>query len=99
MSSKIQEVSESIKSKLSFEDYKTSERTEAHKHISTEKQKHIITEKKIKKTFYIPEFIVNQFEDYYIQCLLKNKKIDKSDLITQAIINLIDKKDLDIKIF
>lgn len=101
MSNKIQEVSESIKSKLSFDDYKPSEKTETLKHIKTEKHKHINTEKKckVKKTFYISECVINQFEDYYIQCLLKNKKLDKSDLITQAIINLINKKDLDIKIF
>lgn len=105
MSKKIKEVSESIKSKLSFDDYTPSipnaVNTEEPKNIKTEAPKHISTEKprKVKRTFYILESVAEQFDEYYARCLTDKKKIDKSDIITQAIINLIKDESADVKVF
>lgn len=61
---------------------------EAHKDSNTEKPKSI---KKVKCTFYIPEETLKSFNQLYAKLILKEEKIDKSDLIKIALDELIIK--------
>lgn len=82
MSKKIKDVSESIKTKLSFDDYKVN--TESPKHIKTESHKEV-EEAKVKCTFYVPASTQQTFEDIYFKLNFKRKKITRSELIKTAI--------------
>ena len=92
---KITEVTESIKSKLSFDDYETSEHTD----IKTEEHIDIKKVKKVKRTFYIPEEISQRFDDFYAKKLGQRVKIDKGDIVSQAIINFLEDEDAEVKSF
>lgn len=98
---------------MHFEDYKeqipNAVSTEAHKDITTETPKleekevpkHIKTEtpKKAKRTFYIQESVLAQLDTYYAKCLMNNKKVDKGDIVTQAIKNLLEDENAEVGIF
>lgn len=83
MKTKINEVAESIKSKLLFEDYKPS----LCKDVNTETQCHNAI-KKVKRTFYILESVANELDALYLKKFVENDKVDKSDIVTQGLINL-----------
>lgn len=98
---KIKEVSESIKSKLNFDDYEPSvskdgEKSE-NKDIKTAQHNDIKKSKKIKRTFYLLEEVAEQLDDFYAKKLGERIKIDKSDIVTQAIKNLLEDENADVK--
>lgn len=103
MSKKLDDVTKSIKSKLSFDDYTPSSPNDAvtseHKNIKTEKPNAVIKPKKVKRTFYILEEVAEQFDDFYAKKLSEKCKVDKSDIITQAIKNLLEDKDAKIGVY
>ncbi len=105
MSKKIKDVSQSIKSKLSFDDYQTSTpnevKAEEQKEVKTEPPKAVKTERsrKVKRTFYILEDVAEAFDEYFINTLIQKKKVDKSDIITQAIKNFIKDENAEISNF
>lgn len=97
MSKKIKEAAESIKSKLSFDDYTPSPpkdvKTEEHIDIKTEKPR------KVKRTFYILESIAKQLDAMYAQRLVREDKIDKSDIVAQALLEFMKNENADVKSF
>ena len=95
MNKKIQEVSESIKSKLSFDDYKASE----NKDIKTEENKEVKTSTKVKRTFYLNKEIVDKLDEFYARKLTEKNKVDKSDIVMQALENLFEQGNIDIKTY
>lgn len=113
MIKKIKEASESIKSKLSFEDYKPSThntiqteehndvQTYGHNDIKTEEQLAIKTEKprKVKRTFYILESIVKQMDAMYATRLVREDKIDKSDIVAEALLEFMKNENADVRSF
>lgn len=109
MIKKIKEVSESIKSKISFEDYtptpnnvetlKPNEvNTSILNEVSTETPKELKTSK-VQRTFYIRKDIADKFDDFYAKCLMERKKFNKSDIISQAILNLVENENAIIGVF
>lgn len=80
MTKKIKQVTDSIKSKLSFDGYKVN--TEVNNYIKTEKN---TEEEKMKCTFYLPKLAQEDFETIYYTLSLKRKKISRSGLMTMAI--------------
>ena len=117
MADKINKVTDSIKSKLSFDDYqvstvpnaikpeshnvvKTEEHnsinTESHNDIKTSSHPDIIKVKKVKRTFYILEEVADQLDEFYAKRLGEKKKVDKSDIVTQAIKNLLEDKNAEV---
>jgi len=129
MADKLNKVADSIKSKLSFDDYqvsipahnaiipeshnvvKTSQhtdvkteehnsvKTESHNAIMLESQPDVIKVRKVKRTFYILEEVADQLDEFYAKRLGEKKKVDKSDIVTQAIKNLLEDKDPDVGVF
>lgn len=101
MSKKIKDVSESIKSKLSFDDYTPSSplqidlMQECHKAIKPERQK----SNKVKRTFYILESVADKLDEVYAKKLTEKKKVDKSDIVTQALTNLFMNEENEIQMF
>ena len=100
--SMINKTAESIKKKLSLKDYKeiskssNSENIESKNVINTEKHKNISDEKREKFCFYISKSVVKKFllchSELSTKAILENKKISKSALLEEAIIDLINKK-------
>ncbi len=99
----INTVTNSIKSKLSFDDYKPSMQPnlieELRKFVEKKKAKEeqvaIPKAIKVKRTFYILESIADELDEFYARKLSekkKKKKIDKSDIVTQALKNLLSDK-------
>lgn len=86
MSNKINEVTESIKSKLSFDDYKPLAHNDGvmSKHSDIKTSKHP-DGKKVKRTFYISQEVADQIDDRYAKNLTEKRKIDKSDIVTDAL--------------
>lgn len=100
MSNKIHDVAESIKSKLSFDDYTPS----PHKNVMNEGNNTIIMAnrkavKKVKRTFYIQERIADHLDALYAKKLMEKEKIDKSDIVTQALVNLFENNECEIQRF
>lgn len=91
MTKKINDLGESIKSKLSFDDYQPSTQNTIKPDVGNAnimvKHKAI---KKVKRTFYIREEIAEQLDALYAKLLTEKKKIDKSDIVTQALLNLFE---------
>lgn len=83
MSNKIKDVQKSIKSKLSFEDYRPSEQNTVIK-----SRRNAI--KKVKRTFYIQEIVADKLDTLYAKFITDKKKIDKSDIVTQALLKLFE---------
>lgn len=99
MSKKINDVAESIKSKLSFDDY-----TPSHNTIKPEGGNSVIKTKhnalkKVKRTFFILESVSDQLDALYAKKITDKKKVDKSDIVTQALMNLFDEPESEIKSF
>lgn len=100
MTKNIENVSQSIKSNLNFEDYTPSlpnaltplQRidliTECRKAVKTESRNDIIKSSKVKRTFYILEEVADKLDEVYAKKLTQKKKVDKSDIVTQALKNL-----------
>ncbi len=90
----INTVANSIKSKLSFDDYKPNlEKNLIEKFITfTERHNAIIKVKKVKRTFYLLESIADELDEFYARKLSEKKKVDKSDIVTQALKNLFEDK-------
>lgn len=111
MSKKIEEVTESIKSKLSFDDYEPSLpnaltplqhndlKQELLKNQKTESHNDIKKVNKVKRTFYILESVADQLDEVYAKKLTQKKKVDKSDIVTQALKNLFENEDSEIAVF
>lgn len=120
MADKIKNVTDSIKSRLSFDNYKASTlpndaMPESHKDINTEKPKDlkpeshnsvmdarhtdIIRSKKVKRTFYILEEIADRLDEFYAKRLSEKKKVDKSDIVTQAIKDLLQDGNVEVNTF
>lgn len=105
----INTVTESIKSKLSFDDYKPSmqpnlieELTKFVEKQNAQKEQVVISKIKVKRTFYILESIADELDDFYVRKLSeknKKKKIDKSDIVTQALKNLFADKNCEVEEF
>lgn len=108
MTKKIQDLAESIKTKLSFDDYTPS----THNTITPDLGDTVIPDsgndvimvkrkaiKKVKRTFYILEGVAEQLDDLYAKLLTQKKKVDKSDIITQALLNLFENCDCEIERF
>ena len=83
MTKKIEDAAESIKSKLSFEDYKLS----THNTVIKFRRNNI---KKVKRTFYIREEVAYQLDALYAKFITDKNKIDKSDIVTQALLKLFE---------
>ena len=124
MGNKINNVTDSIKSKLSFDDYPVpndiipegqhdikmvkhtdikplghnSVKPECHNTIIPESQPDIKV-RKVKRTFYILEEVAEQLDEFYAKRLGEKKKVDKSDIVTQAIKNLLCDKDAEVGVF
>lgn len=116
MKNKLDDVTQSIKSKLSFDDYTPSnpnaiitekhkdilplklnyDQTSNHNDVNTECHKDI---KKVKRTFYIREEVADKLDALYAQKIMQKKKIDKSDIVTQALINLFLEDECEIERF
>lgn len=114
MSKKIEEVTASIKSKLSFEDYTCQKepkpegdkvgRSESGKVAMSESGKVANTKslssgKKVKRTFFIPEELALKIEKIHLERWIENKRIDKSDIVAQALTNFFMSEKLEIQIF
>lgn len=86
-----------MKSKLSFEEYTPSTqndvKTEEHIDVKTEKPR------KVKRTFYILESIAKQLDAMYAQRLVREDKIDKSDIVAQALLEFMKQENPDVKAF
>lgn len=102
MSKKIKEVTESIKTKLSFDDYTPS----THNDIYKSENKEVKTEqnndskvKKVKRTFYLDEQIVDRLDEFYVKKLSKKQKVDKSDIVAQALLNLLEDENAEVGYF
>lgn len=96
MSEKIKDLAESIKSKLSFDDYKpaTQKKTDfGNAGIMSNDVK------KVKRTFYIQEDIANQLDALYAKKITDRKKVDKSDIVSQALTNLFEDPECEVKTF
>lgn len=100
--SNIESVSKSIKKKLTLKDYTTETHnavlTEEPKNVETltpspERPTPIDIKpakpKKVKRTFYIDVEIDSAFDKHYAKLLLNGEKVDKSELISQAITNFL----------
>lgn len=103
--SNIETVSKSIKKKLSLKDYTTETHnavcTEEPKSVETltpslEQPTPIdlkpVIPKKVKRTFYIDKKIDEAFDKHYATLMLNGEKVDKSELISQAIMKLLGDK-------
>jgi len=90
LSKKIKEVSESIKSKLSFEDYKVF--PEGHNAINTPTHKEV-GEEKVKCTFYLPKTYQRTLEKLYFKLNLNDdeEKISRSMLMKTALDSLFER--------
>lgn len=124
MKNKIDEMTKSIKSKLSFDDYTPSIhndiKTLSPKDIETSEHNSVIPDKhnevnklenndvvmskhnaikKVKRTFYILESVAEQLDALYAKKLTEKKKIDKSDIVTQALTQLFEDSECEIKSF
>lgn len=97
MKKKLDEVSESIKSKLSFDDYKPSLPNAVKPEVNKDSKP--VRPKKTKVTFYLQDVLLKEFNDFYANQLLKNHKLDKSDIISQAIKNLMEDVNVEIETF
>lgn len=108
MAKKIEELAQSIKTKLSFDDYTPS----THNTITPDAGNTILPDcnndiimvkrkavKKVKRTFYILEGVAEQLDDLYAKLLTQKKKVDKSDIITQALLNLFEDPEAEIERF
>lgn len=97
MSKKLDKVSNSIKSKLSFDDYKPSTpndvKTAENNAVKPERQN------KTKVTFYLQDNLLKEFNEFYAKRLIENHKLAKSDVISQAIKNLIVDPEIPIESF
>lgn len=100
MSKKLDDVKESIKSGLSFNDYTPSapNAIKPDEGNAVIKVKHNAV-KKVKRTFYISETVAEQLDELYAKKLTQKKKIDKSDIVTQALVNLFENEEVEIKRF
>ena len=100
MSKKINEVEQSIKSKLSFDDYTPSTQNVVMPDFGNTsimaKHKAI---KKVKRTFYILENVAEELDALYAKKLTEKKKIDKSDIVTQALMMLFEDPECEVKSF
>lgn len=124
MADKLDSVTNSIKNKLSFDDYKVSSpnaiipeshndikpeppkdlkpegnnsvKTESHNDSVPEYHNDIIKVKKVKRTFYILEEVAEQLDEFYAKRLGEKKKVDKSDIVTQAIKNLLQNENAEV---
>lgn len=86
MKKKLTEVSNSIKTnRLSFDEYETS----LSNPVQESSHNNVTKEKKIKRTFYLLESIIDDFDAFYAKKLGQKIKLDKSDIISQAIVNLL----------
>ena len=108
MAKKIEELAQSIKTKLSFDDYTPS----THNTITPDAGNTVLPDcnndvimvkrkavKKVKRTFYILEGVAEQLDDLYAKLLTQKKKVDKSDIVTQALLNLFEDCDCEIERF
>lgn len=108
MAKKIEELAQSIKTKLSFDDYTPS----THNTITPEVGNTVLPDcnndvimvkrkavKKVKRTFYILEGVAEQLDDLYAKLLTQKKKVDKSDIITQALLKLFEDPEAEIERF
>lgn len=107
----LEETAKSIKSKLSFDDYSpslpnevsTSENKDIikleHQNVKTEEHSDIKKPKKVKRTFYLDEKIVEQLDEFYVKKLSEKKQVDKSDIVAQALKNLLEDKDAEVGSF
>lgn len=100
MSNKLDEVAKSIKSKLSFDDYTLS----THTTIKPEEGNTVIKAKhnaikKVKRTFYIREEVADQLDALYAKFITDKKKVDKSDIVTQALLKLFEDSKCVVKSF
>jgi len=100
MPKKINEVAQSIKSKLSFDDYIPS----THNTITSDCNNSIIMAKhkdikKVKRTFYLLESVAEQLDALYAKKLIEKKKIDKSDIVTEALMKLFEDPECEVKCF
>lgn len=100
MTKKIQELKESIKTKLSFDDYtpSTQNAIKPDEGNTVIKSKHNAI-KKVKRTFYILEGVAEQLDDLYAKLLTQKKKVDKSDIVTQALLKLFEDPEAEIERF
>lgn len=100
MSKKIEELKESIKTKLSFDDYTPSTQNTITPDVGNtsimSKRKAV---KKVKRTFYILEGVAEQLDDLYAKLLTQKKKVDKSDIITHALLKLFEDPEAEIERF
>ena len=108
MAKKIEELAQSIKTKLSFDDYTPSTHNtitpdvgntalpDCNNDVIMVKRKAV---KKVKRTFYILEGVAEQLDDLYAKLLTQKKKVDKSDIVTQALLNLFEDCDCEIERF
>lgn len=100
MSKKIEDLKQSIKSGLSFDDYTPS----THNNIKPDAGNDVIKVKhnaikKVKRTFYIREEVADQLDALYAKYITEKKKVDKSDIVTQALINLLENSECEVKSF
>lgn len=100
MSKKIEELKESIKTKLNFDDYTPSTQNA----IKTDENNTVIkvkhnTIKKVKRTFYIREEVADQLDALYAKFITNKKKVDKSDIVTQALLKLFEDSEAEIERF
>jgi len=100
MSNKIKDVAQSIKSKLSFDDYEPS----THNTIKTDEGNTVIKVKhkaikKVKRTFYIQEVIADQLDALYAKLITEKKKVDKSDIVSRALLKLFENPEEEIERF
>lgn len=103
---KLENVSKEIKGKLSLSKYKTevpnASMTEAQQHIIPSTHNDSTTEthndsnvedKKVKCTFYISQKTYDRYCDYFYKQLSRNRRLTKSDVISQAIEDYISKEE------
>src|SRR5688572_27996216 len=97
MSKKIEELKESIKTKLSFDNYTPS----THNTIQPDVGNTVITSKhkavkKVKRTFYIQETIADQLDALYAKLITEKRKVDKSDIVSRALLKLLEEPETEI---
>lgn len=90
MSNKLEKVTESIKSKLSFDDYTPSQQPD----IKPSEQKDVVKSKKVKRTFYLDESVVDKLDAFYAKKLSEKKQVDKSDVVAFALEQLLEQDDI-----
>lgn len=90
--SQLKEVTESIKSKLSFDDYTPSQ----HPDIKPSKQKDVVKAKKVKRTFYLDETVVEKLDSFYAKKLSEKQAVDKSDVVAFALEKLLEDENVNI---